>query len=1075
MHGTRSFSQMFVKPSTPRRRPLEDKGRSPFPSAQKPLGNPSLGALANTTNMPLAARCRSVSTSSIMASPQPCRSPVTPRPSPIPTGLLEPPLTPRRRASAPATPDQLSSMMLRVPQASPHRISCPNTPTNFTHITAVTPSPCNSIVRTPSLRPNRVHVALRIRPISGADRGNVVVALVAEGDAVRVATRAPQDGGRDMGASAERIFPFDHVLVGDQQQVYDAVGAPLLCDALQGYSVCLFAYGQTGSGKTHSLQGSTQDEGVVPRMIRDLFVRQTACQVFLSLFEVYNEKLRDLLVEGPALELYEDAERRVHVRHLSRHAVHSAEATLQLIAQGTARRQVGHTMMNHQSSRSHLVLQLSLVMQEMESIVVVVDLAGSDRASKTEATGETFRESKNINHSLLMLGRTLNSMSEGHAFVPSRDCKITRLLTSHLQGNCKVTLLATVSPTAYNATESVCTMEFAQNAAAIRKVVRVNSTTSKSALALKEMRQAKEAAEQRCEELEAQVSSLQRSHDEVRQRCEELTRLDHVLENQPLPRLSMDMVVDETDARMDLPAECVAASPSPQSTVVGDAAQASLVADLHAEVSQLSEALKERTQQLETLRCDYEVVAQALQRCEELTSLLHPVENQPQTAQRLSMDMLMDDTEAKVGEATQEESCAADTATAAQLSQSAFAPESAEVSRMMGELREKTQQLETLRWDYETRHSRELQALQQRCDALQGERDALCHDRDRLEAEATAAIGAAVAAAAAPAADTDDMWLASGPASGPCSPWRPTSSLATTPRLPTAASPIPRDPSTPAICSLVPGNPPLESINISSDSDSDGVVTEVRTCPSRRRRPPSGRFSMTTRSGALRAQRERWAAEADAVDLRVGAAITVLMENLPQGSSRGTARSGRQRPAVLRCLGTVVAAHGPNTFVVHLQDPTASPSQHVRGRTTCKVPEGQRNKATPPSDAVTAKQCRDCSRRLTGFNVFAKANWAATRRRHSMLGDINRELGQQWRRLTVQAQDRYRLLAEQANCERGSPLCRGAFNRFAAEERQRVRAKNPRLSFALMQRHVSSQWKTMPYTERAKYSQHTRP
>ncbi len=53
------------------------------------------------------------------------------------------------------------------------------------------------------------------------------------------------------------------------------------------------------------------------------------------------------------------------------------------------------------------------------------------------------------------------------------------------QGNCKTMMLATVSPAAFNATESVCTMEFAQNAAAIKKMVRVNPAGPKAAVALR--------------------------------------------------------------------------------------------------------------------------------------------------------------------------------------------------------------------------------------------------------------------------------------------------------------------------------------------------------------------------------------------------------------------------------------------------------------------------------------------------------------------------------------------------------------------------------------------------------------
>ena len=187
--------------------------------------------------------------------------------------------------------------------------------------------------------------------------------------------------------------------------MYSAVGSPLLQDVFQGYNACLFAYGQTGSGKTHSLQGSPEDEGVIPRMIRDLFGQaRSRCahdpalniNVTLSLFEIYNEKIRDLLgkaSDSPNLDIFEDVDRRVQVKGLTKHTALSPGDALDLISQGNRRRQVGPTMMNHTSSRSHLILQVTVAqthepcvvgLRDMESMITITDLAGSDRVSKTE-------------------------------------------------------------------------------------------------------------------------------------------------------------------------------------------------------------------------------------------------------------------------------------------------------------------------------------------------------------------------------------------------------------------------------------------------------------------------------------------------------------------------------------------------------------------------------------------------------------------------------------------------------------------------------------------------------------------
>jgi len=76
---------------------------------------------------------------------------------------------------------------------------------------------------------------------------------------------------------------------------------PIVASVLDGYNVCIFAYGQTGTGKTFTMEGTPEHRGVNYRTLEELFrvseERQGTIkyELLVSMLEVYNEKIKDLL------------------------------------------------------------------------------------------------------------------------------------------------------------------------------------------------------------------------------------------------------------------------------------------------------------------------------------------------------------------------------------------------------------------------------------------------------------------------------------------------------------------------------------------------------------------------------------------------------------------------------------------------------------------------------------------------------------------------------------------------------------------------------------------------------------
>ena len=123
--------------------------------------------------------------------------------------------------------------------------------------------------------------------------------------------------------TSQHTFTYDHCFIShndptarghaNQETVFNSIALPLVQNAFEGYNVCLFAYGQTGSGKSYSMMGAepTQisvtginpEAGIIPRFCHEIFSRifldhNTATTVEISYFEIYNEKIHDLLISN---------------------------------------------------------------------------------------------------------------------------------------------------------------------------------------------------------------------------------------------------------------------------------------------------------------------------------------------------------------------------------------------------------------------------------------------------------------------------------------------------------------------------------------------------------------------------------------------------------------------------------------------------------------------------------------------------------------------------------------------------------------------------------------------------------
>jgi hypothetical protein len=340
-----------------------------------------------------------------------------------------------------------------------------------------------------------VKVAVRCRPFNkkeGEKGAKVCVEVNAEAHSISIKNlKDPSEKPKNF------TFDFAYYIESTQQQVYDDIGKPVIVQALDGYNGTIFAYGQTGSGKTHSMMGSGDDHGIIPKMNDELFGTLSKMSedgtdrkslVTVSYLEIYNEVIKDLLNPSDLqLKIRQHPDMGIYVQSLAELVVRSAEEVTKLIEQGNGVRKVAATQMNERSSRSHSCFTIKVEQKMVEEIgevrkekilkskINLVDLAGSERASKTGATGDRLKEGAAINKSLSALGNVINHLAEGKkGHIPYRDSKLTRLLQESLGGNSKTIMVAAVSPADYNYDETLGTLLYAHRAKAIKNAAKRN-------------------------------------------------------------------------------------------------------------------------------------------------------------------------------------------------------------------------------------------------------------------------------------------------------------------------------------------------------------------------------------------------------------------------------------------------------------------------------------------------------------------------------------------------------------------------------------------------------------------------
>jgi len=252
-----------------------------------------------------------------------------------------------------------------------------------------------------------LQVVLRMRPMIGTELENkdeeLNFSVAASDDKFKVAIKGeaadvPSAATTPRSKRKERMLrrraknkhafskvDFDYVFTENSKNadVYKACD-PLVDHILTGKTSMVFAYGNTGSGKTHTILGYPSDRGLyymaaekmcdAVKALNDEDAELKA-SVQVQFVELYLDNVYDLLNNREDCRIRESEEGSFHFRKfkgkqadgcaLDNKICVTVDEIEEVVKVGVENRAMGHSSFHSQSSRSHAVLEMEIVSEEI--------------------------------------------------------------------------------------------------------------------------------------------------------------------------------------------------------------------------------------------------------------------------------------------------------------------------------------------------------------------------------------------------------------------------------------------------------------------------------------------------------------------------------------------------------------------------------------------------------------------------------------------------------------------------------------------------------------------------------------
>ena len=345
----------------------------------------------------------------------------------------------------------------------------------------------NNIFRPPTQKISKIKVVVRKRPANEREiiQNDIDIINLSGNDTIIVKElKNKVDLTKYI---EEHHFTFDKAYDENStnHQIYEEIVKPMIKAAFNRTKITCFAYGQTGSGKTYTMMGNNHNENDKSPQVPGLYLLSAVdvfkylssdsysnLEIWVSFYEIYCNKLFDLLNNKNILQAREDGKGNICIAGLMERNIKNLKELMMIIDFGLNGRTTGVTGANLDSSRSHAILQIAIKTKEGNPYgkISFIDLAGSERAVDTIDTNkQTKIDGAEINKSLLALKECIRALDQEKRHKPFRGSKLTLVLRDSFIGNCLTLMIANISPCLSCSEHTLNTLRYADRVKELRK------------------------------------------------------------------------------------------------------------------------------------------------------------------------------------------------------------------------------------------------------------------------------------------------------------------------------------------------------------------------------------------------------------------------------------------------------------------------------------------------------------------------------------------------------------------------------------------------------------------------------